>query len=258
MPIFSCEPFGRGRTFAMLTDSTVGWGVDFEHLWGEGDNRYFRKFWRNVIYWLVENSAKGNRRLRIDSDKILYHPGQPIKLTAQAYDDKLEATTRYKLIGRLRPPAHGPQTPPPIQETALAVKADLIYRGELLTPPLSQIPATPGGEASPLRSAVLEVTAYDGDRLAAQAVLEVHVLDDPAEFQDPRPDSEHLEELARLSGGKVLHTAEELVQELKSYPRGEGETIVQRAPAWDHPGLWLLLVALLTIEWIWRRWLGLA
>ena len=25
MPIFSCEPFGRGRTLAMLTDSTAGW-----------------------------------------------------------------------------------------------------------------------------------------------------------------------------------------------------------------------------------------
>ena len=53
--VFSCQTFGRGRTFAMATDSTVAWGTDFEKTWGEGDNRYFRKFWRNVIRWLTEN-----------------------------------------------------------------------------------------------------------------------------------------------------------------------------------------------------------
>ena len=34
--VFSCQTFGRGRTFAMATDSTVAWGTDFEKTWGEG------------------------------------------------------------------------------------------------------------------------------------------------------------------------------------------------------------------------------
>src|SRR5205807_9479775 len=36
MPVFACQPFGRGRTFAMSTDSTMAWGTDFESRWGEG------------------------------------------------------------------------------------------------------------------------------------------------------------------------------------------------------------------------------
>src|SRR5262249_29412821 len=61
--VFSCQTFGRGRTFAMASDTTVDWGRDFERNWGEGDNRYFRKFWRNVIRWLAESSEAGQNRL---------------------------------------------------------------------------------------------------------------------------------------------------------------------------------------------------
>src|SRR5438132_2175152 len=181
MPIFSCEPFGRGRTFAMLTDSTVGWGADFERYWGEGDNRYFRKFWRNVIYWLVENSAKGNRRLRVDTDKIIYHPGQPIKITAQAYDDQLEASNRYKLTARLRPAANRANAQraaarPVLQETGLSSKgAERPYHGELATPPLRNVPAS-GNDNAPMRLAALEVVASEGNRTVAQATLDVQIL----------------------------------------------------------------------------------
>jgi uncharacterized membrane protein len=95
MPVFASEPFGKGRTFAMAPDSTDDWGHFFEREWGEsGDNRYFRKFWRNVVLWLAENSG-GGRRLRAETDKILYRPGQPIQVTARAYDDRREETTRY-------------------------------------------------------------------------------------------------------------------------------------------------------------------
>ena len=59
MPVLACQAYGRGRTFAMTTDTTVEWGKDFERFWGENDNRYFRKFWRNVVQWLGENSRKG-------------------------------------------------------------------------------------------------------------------------------------------------------------------------------------------------------
>src|SRR5581483_1765574 len=80
IPVFSCQSYGKGRTFAFSSDTTIAWGRDFEQLWGEGDNRYFRKFWRNVVTWLGENSANANRRLEIDTDRVLYHPGDPIQI----------------------------------------------------------------------------------------------------------------------------------------------------------------------------------
>jgi uncharacterized membrane protein len=256
MPVFSCQPYGKGRTFAMSTDTTWAWGAEFESEWGEaGDNRYFRKFWRNVIRWLAENSGGGNRRLRLETDKVIYRPGQPIQVRAHAYDDKLEETGRYRLVARLTSPA-APKAA--LSEAALAVRpADHVYEGGLVTPPLRDIPAAADSPLSSVRPLALEVTAYDGEAVAAQAALDVQVLDDPEEFQDPQPDPARLEQLARDSGGTVLHTPEDLARLLGGYHTTPGEVVVQKVPLWDHAGLWLLLLALLATEWLLRRWWGL-
>jgi uncharacterized membrane protein len=259
MPVFSCEPFGQGRTFAMAPDTTVDWGLFFERDWGEnGDNRYFRKFWRNVVLWLGENSA-GNRRLRVDTDKILYRPGQPIKVAARAFDDRREETTRYRLVTCLRDggPRAGGGPAPKLAEGSLAPRtSEGGYEGVLAAPPVT--PARPGQPASTTRTAALEVLAYDGTDIVAQTTLDVQVTDDPAEFVDPRPDAARLESLARASGGQVLHDGKELAAVLRGATAAEGEVVVQKVPLWDHPALWGLLLALLTAEWCLRRWWGLA
>ncbi len=253
MPVFACEPFGRGRTFAMAPDTTDDWGHFFEREWGEnGDNRYFRKFWRNVVLWLGENSA-GNRRLRVETDKVLYRPGQPIRVTARAYDDRREETTRYRLVSRLL--AGEPAVL--LGEAALAPKtSEGGYEGRLIAPPVQ--PAAPGKPVSTTRTAALEVFAYDGSDLIAQTTLEVQSADDPVEFVDPRPDPACLESLARASGGQVLHDGNDLAQLFRSAAAAEGEVVVQKVPVWDHLALWGLLLALLTADWCLRRWWGLA
>ncbi len=253
MPAFACEPFGKGRTFAMAPDSTYAWGTQFEHDWGEnGDNRYFRKFWRNVVLWLAENSG-GGRRLRIETDKILYRPGQPIKVTARAYDDRREETTRYRLLARLRAGTTA------LAETSLPPRtSEGGYEGQLTAPALPPAPAAAGGSPSTFRPAAVEVTAYDGTEVVGQAALDVQVADDPVEFVDPRPDAPRLESLARASGGQVLRGAEDLAQLLRAAAGGKGEVVVRKVPLWDHPALWGLLLALLTAEWCLRRWWGLA
>lgn len=256
MPVFSCETYGKGRTFAMAPDTTEDWGWHFERNWGEnGDNRYFRKFWRNVVLWLVENSAGANRRLRIETDKILYRPDEPIHVSARAYDDKLEETQRYRLIARLRPAGQSA----PLQEALLSPRpGESAYQGDLTTPALSQLPLAPSGAAAAPRRVPLDVFAYDGNRLAAQTTLDVQVLDDPIEYRDPSPDHTRLEQLARDSGGTILHSAEQLAGLLNTYQTAPGEVIVYKTSLWDHPALWLLLLALLTADWMLRRWWGLA
>jgi uncharacterized membrane protein len=253
MPVFSAQPFGKGRTFAMSTDTTVDWGVYFERDWGEnGDNRYFRKFWRNVVRWLAENSAGGNRRLRIETDKVIYRPGEPIRVSARAYDDKLAEARGYRLVVRLRPASPASVA---LQERALDLPGqDGIYRAELAAPPVAQLSGPPGSA----RPATLDVLAYDRDHVVAQAALDVQVLDDPAEFHDPQPDPGRLEQLARGSGGKVLRRAADLADVLQSYPEAPGEVVVQKAPLWDHAALWLVLLTLLTTDWVVRRLWGLA
>ena len=164
--IFSCQSFGRGRTFAMSTDSTWAWGTEFERSWGEGDNRYFRKFWRNVVYWLTENRGGSNRRLQVETDKVFYRPGQPIEVTARAFDPKLSETDVYRVLARLRSPSESESQPFDDAATALVPQlGDRIYRGKLTTPPLDMIMDNPGTTVHEL---LLDVAALDGEAVEAR------------------------------------------------------------------------------------------
>jgi uncharacterized membrane protein len=269
-PIFSCQNFGRGRTFAMLTDTTPDWGADFERIWGEGDNRYFRRFWRNVVRWLAENSAGTNRRLRVDLDKVIYRPGQPILIGVQAFDEQARPADSYRIRARLRRP--NPSAAPDAAEATKGAptrdqpgelasleltphRDDHTYRGELAAPSAGAALENPGSTLQKLR---LDVVALDGGRLVAQTGLDLQLLDDPAEFLDPRPDWARLVQLAHSTGGRVLKSPVELVDLLTRQGRTGDRIQISRIPIWDHPLVWTLLLGLLAAEWILRRRRGLA
>ena len=256
MPVFSSQPFGKGRTFAMSTDTTVDWGRQFEMTWGENDNRYFRKFWRNVVQWLAENSANASRRLLLETDKVLYRPGDPIDIRAQSFDEHLEPTSKYRLAARWldRAPSSSPR-----QAATLEPRAGEpgIAQGRLTAPAIADLNA-PGSSPSAARQVTLRVTASEGTKTVAEADLDVQILDDSPEFRDPRPDRPRLEALARETGGAVLTNPVALAERLASRETGPGEVLVSRSPVWDRPPVWMLLIGLLSAEWIVRRARGLA
>ncbi len=254
--IFSCQTFGRGRTFSMSTDSTWAWGTEFEREWGEGDNRYFRKFWQNVVLWVAENSGDSNRRLRVDTDKVFYRPGQPIEVTARAYDEKLAETAAYRVVARLRAPTESDKQP--FDETATNLVPQLgdpTYRGKVAIPPSSENLENPG---STVHQLMLDVAALDGDQVAAQSSAFLQVIDDPVEFRDPRPDPAQLKALAQATAGRVIQTPDGLAALLAEHPDATQTDVVIHSPVWDSPLLWLLVLGLLTSEWILRRLKGLA
>jgi hypothetical protein len=254
--VFACQAFGRGRTFAMAPDSTWAWGTEWETAWGVGDNRYFRKFWRNVMYWLTENRDESSRRLRVETDKVFYRPGEPIQISTRVYDDEMAETDRYQLIARLGPPNKAGAEPFELAVTDLVPQLpNRTYRGTLSTPPATELREPDG---STVHRLMLEVAALDGDNEAAKSSALVQVIDDPAEFRDPRPDHAGLSEIARSSGGHVIKSPEELASLLAHDRDAAVQVVVRHSPVWDTPLLWLLLIGLLSAEWFVRRRKGLA
>jgi len=94
--------------------------------------------------------------------------------------------------------------------------------------------------------------------VAAQTSIELQVIDDPAEFRDPRPNPSQLKELAQATAGRVIQTPADLATLLAGHPEATVSEVVTRSPLWDTPLLWLLLLGLLSSEWILRRLKGLA
>ena len=258
-PIFSVQTYGRGRSFAMSTDSTYAWGTDFERSWGEGDNRYFRKFWRNVVRWLAENSTGADGRLEVATDKVVYRPGEPIALTARTFDEKREPTDRYRVVARLiKPEPERSTTPvaPLVSDTPMVSRAESRDFAAILTiPSAGRIRGDSGPAVQP---AVVEVSAIEGERVVGRSKIDVQVLDDSEEYRDPRPDSGRLESLARWTGGQVIAGPEDLTHLLERSAESVDRVATSRSPLWDGPAVLGLVFGLLASEWVIRRLKGLA
>ncbi len=241
----------------MSTDSTVAWGTDFERNWGEGDNRYFRKFWRNVVTWLAENSSGSNRRLELATDKVIYRPGQPILVTAKSYDEKLHPTDRYRLESRLlRSGKTGSNLAALVSTSPLAFRPEMSqFSGSMTVPSADTIRLASGAS---LQQATVEIVAYEGDRPIARSKLDVQILDDSDEYRDPRPDAARLVALARATGGRVLNGSDDMVTLLEQSTEAVDKIVTTRAPLWDSPRVLALVFTLLAAEWIIRRGKGLA
>ncbi len=104
----------------------------------------------------------------------------------------------------------------------------------------------------------IELTAYENNTQVDSTSLDVQVLDDPSEQQNPLPDHDLLRRIAGQSGGSVLHGANDLAAMIERLPRMTGPPAVKMTPAWSQMWILVLLIVLLTIEWVWRRRVGLA
>ena len=275
--MLAVQPYGRGRTMALAVGITRRFGPEFSQSWGQGDDRYFKKFWRNAISWMTENSSIGRRRLLAETDKRLYRPGEPILLTARTFDEDAAPTVAYRVAVSVEPRSAAASTSDssPLRKPALGSAPD-DDRGPLLawgeefdlaklasdTSYSARLPIAAGkdlptGVALPpgLR---IELTAYENNTQVDSTAIDVRVLDDPAEQQNPLPDHALLERIAAESGGSVLRDSEALAAMLAALPTTVGPPTVKLAPAWSRWWLLTPLILLLTVEWTWRRRLGLA
>jgi hypothetical protein len=113
----------------------------------------------------------------------------------------------------------------------------------------------------------IELTAYENTSQSAgggpgtqvdSTSLEVQIIDDPFEQQNPFPNHDLLARVASLSGGKVLSSPAQLAQIVDDLPISRGPPVVRKAPLWSNWWLLGMLIALLSVEWFRRRSLGLA
>jgi hypothetical protein len=274
-PLLAVGAYGRGRTAALATPLSAAWAPQFTRQWGEGqDNKHFARFARNLIYWLTEDSAIGRRRLVATTDKRFYRPGETIAVSGHTFDESANRTNRYRVEAILEPkfltgdklpdcpvkwPVGRPRKP---GETGVLVgwgepielHQDQKTKDHSLS--LSLVEALAEGSAG--QAFKVELTAYEGSTQIDSSSLDVQVLSDPHEQQNPLPNREFLAGLAQATGGREFTDAAALADALAELSIAEGPQSVRRTPLWSREWLLGVLVALLAAEWFWRRWLGLA
>lgn len=283
VPAIVAGRYGRGRTLAIAIPLTSPAADELVQKWGSTDNRYYAKFCRNLVNWLTESSMIGRRRLVASTDKRFYRPGETIAIQAATYDESAAPTKNYRVEAMVEPHTAPGETEPessPLKwPSGLARESGetgpLIAWGETFKLALGGGSGGAGNADKPMHSIQLpladllasgtssqslrvELTAYEDQTQVDSTSLDIQILHDPFEQQNPFPNHELLARLAAASGGKVIRTPAELADVLKNVPLDVGPPIVRRSPLWSTWWLWGLIVGLLTVEWCWRRSLGLA
>ncbi|HUS32891.1 MAG TPA: glutamine amidotransferase, partial [Kofleriaceae bacterium] len=235
MPVVVAGEYGKGRSVIYTTDTL--WRFGFVAAARPGDRgQAYAKLWENTIHWLIQDPDL--RNLHVDSDAVEYVPGQAVKVTV-------------RLLGRdYQPLPNGvaslvvkrgadPNAAEQVQQTKLTVGEDGTATYEL-------------GGLTPGVYRVLGSATVAGRQVEASDIFLVR--EGGSELDRPVGDRDMLRSIADATGGSALGPIDELPSHLKLDPprvvRVDRRTDIE---LWSRPGLLILIVGLLGLEWLLRQ-----
>jgi hypothetical protein len=230
LPLLVTRTFGAGKVLFMGTDGAWRWRKGVE-------DKYHYRFWGQVVRWMAyqRNMAKG------ESMRLYYVPDQP----------KLNQTLALhaNVMERSGEPLH--QGDVSARITAPSGKAEFVRftsAGEEWGEFTGRLHAEESGSHHVTlfckqTGATLEASFFVQGSAAEQA------------GRPARP--EVLEELARVTGGKVLEASklDQVVRSLAELPQPPPS--VRRVPLWSHPVLAAMVIGLMGVFWVGRKVIGL-
>lgn len=231
LPLMVVQPFGSGKCFMSLTDSTWRWRYRV------GDKHFYR-FWGQVVRSLIPHELPSdNRFAKVGTDRTRYRVGERVVIRARLLD--------------------GNFFPVKDKETTATVKRE---GSAPLTVRLERTPASPGtfsGEFLVERDGKYVVSIASPANPNAKAVAHFTAESSSLELDEPQLNEPLLKQIATVSGGRylTLRDAHTLPALIKSKPL---EVVRQfESDLWSAPLPLLLFALLLTTEWVLRKRKGL-
>jgi hypothetical protein len=240
--LMATQLVGAGRSAFVGFNSTWRWRRD--------DEKYFNRFWIQTLRYLVEGKLLGGRsRGVIISPKDQYELGEAVEITVRALNESFNplvvpelelAVTRNvgENEGGTRAEAQPNRlTPIPDREG--------YYQGRF-------VPDGPGTYRLQLKLPGRPTTQPAGEDPPTQKQIVVRPSD--IEMQNTAMNRAALSRLAAMSGGKYFDIDE--TDRLAGMIPDGSRTYVTRErprPLWDNSYVLILLVGVLTIEWILRK-----
>lgn len=230
---------GKGRVLMLTTDSM--WRLRSK----QGDQLHHR-FWGQVMRWGAgEKLRAGNMYVRIGTDQLRYGAGEPVKAWVRVLDEKHNGIDGLEPRLLVRTPDSGNRSAAfyPTKKP----DSNGLYECEI------------HGSAKPglytINLDCPKAAAALGSRFPANLATSYVVVTTkhPAEEVDITATKSHVERIASATGGRVLTPSEYL--KLDADFGGGSKRISDRVEfqLWSLPPLFVLVVGLLTAEWILRK-----
>ncbi|MFO0967262.1 MAG: hypothetical protein U0793_17005 [Gemmataceae bacterium] len=246
--IFVQQNFGLGRVLWLGLESTWRWRYHAE-------DRYHHRFWGQLVLWAASKDIlpAGTTHVRFGSRQPVYAPGQEVDAAVRIGP---EVVLSGKEKVSLRVVRLDGDKEAIVEDVALEANPGQprLFEAKLrgLAPGRYRVEPVVAEHAAKVKEAVADRT---GDpTFSILPGLSTEML-------DPSGNPDLLQALARESGGKLYTpaTINDLLRDLERRVQKKEHRYEKRL--WqDEPFVWWLLggvVALLTIEWLGRKWAGL-
>jgi hypothetical protein len=230
LPLLVTQTYGAGKVLFMGTDGAWRWRKGVE-------DKYHYRFWGQVVRWMAyrRNMAKG------ETMRLYYSPDQPpvrhtLTLQANVMEPSGEPLARGDVTARIVAPSGKAET----VRFASAGEEWGAFTGRYFT-------------AEPGKHEVTLSCAQTGATLEASFFVQGAAIEPVG--RPARP--EVLEEIARVTNGKVLPVADmtKAIDYLARLP--EPEPSIRRLQLWAHPLTAAGMISLLGTFWIGRKAVGL-
>ena len=231
---------GKGKVLMLTTDSM--WRLRSK----DGDHLHHR-FWGQVMRWGAgEKLRSGNMYVRIGTDQLRYGAGETVKVYARFLDEKHNGIDGLDPRILMRTASMGNRSAAffPVKKP----DSNGIYECEITG-------CVEPGEYTlsldcPKASAMLGGKRFPSNLSTSFVVV---TTKQPAEEVDITATRDHVDRIAAATGGRVM-TPSEYVK-LKADFGGGSKRIADRVEfqLWSLPPLFILIVLLLTVEWVLRK-----
>ncbi len=232
LPILTAQRYGAGRSLAFATASSWRWQMLLPH-----EDQSHEKIWRQMLRWL---STESEKRLSIGLDEENYSVGDQVKISATLLDETFEPDNNGVLWIEVKDPNAN----------------------------ISELPMTWDLQKEGTYNAVFNVTqegVYDlkikvpsetDVDITAQSPL--IVTSSRREFLNAEMDSGLLTRLAEKTGGDFyrINQMGKLIDDITFNPNPYSKQ--ETKSIWDQPLFFYLLIALMCLEWLGRRYKGLS
>lgn len=235
------QQVGNGKVAMLLTDRT--WRLRE----GVGDV-YHHRFWGQLVRWGAgPNLRSGTAQVRLGSDAITYTGDDPVHIMARLWDTRKAPVHDSSLKAEIwRGEEKVAQVPLVYREGSNGLHEAMA--GPFVKSGRYEIRVV-GDEVADLLDRDEELTVTTGFRVVGAR--------SPVELSETTLNRPLLETIAELSGGRVVDLGQ-LGELAGMFLEGDESRLeLRETTLWDHWLLLVLLLGLLTTEWISRRGAGL-
>ena len=234
LPVLATQRYGSGRSMSINTASTWRWQMLMS-----AEDESHERLWRQMLRWLAQGALE---RVSINFDKPFYNAGDTVNVSVKVLDAGYEPDNNASLWIQ--------RTDPLGNAVDIAMEWDINQDGTYV----SRFEASDEG----VYRVLVDVASAAGTGLETEKPAAFVVTPSLREFNNAGRDTGMLSRIADSGGGQYydLSAARQLINDIDHVPGAYSREVQE--DLWDRPWLLILLIALMCMDWMARRYRGLS